>query len=581
MQRPRFHLPPLPLVAAAASLLSLRAYRMAAGGRGRQTEVDASSLNNVERLLLCQCVYEYGSNSWPEVAKVLSAHPMISRPKTFFTPQVSSHRPVVRPNLNGQFSVSARFANSENVVESSDALAVRRASLHHKLASIHWQRRIQELKDLIAAEESRFKTLVAEIDDIRAGRWDEKVRTNLGLPTEDSESHKDEESRTEEPATEQREATPAVDIEIDEVAGVQESLEVASETHISESEVQEVQESDLTSVDQSSPSKAVEESFEDVHETEEVPEIDLTGEDETKEHEDTVPAPQEPEQGSEDDVDMVVEDQSSPFPAPPSAAPEEAEEPTVTPAAEAEDDTTAQAGQDEEPPPPTPAESPETALADMIEDTNQAKQGESPESTASPDEAQRADGKNRRGDEPSCTLERELTSLQGKRKATDLDDSLSDSARDKKRPREDSEPADDEEAAPSTGLRRRIGRPPAVDNPVVSKRFQNMIGMLHSQISQHRYGNIFHNPIRKAEAPDYHDIVKRPMDLKTIKSRIKDGLIANSLEFQRDVYLMFANAMMYNRPGSEIYNMAEEYQMMQESEVQINAFRQTEGFHRT
>ncbi len=90
------------------------------------------------------------------------------------------------------------------------------------------------------------------------------------------------------------------------------------------------------------------------------------------------------------------------------------------------------------------------------------------------------------------------------------------------------------------------------------KKFQNVIGMLHSGISQHRYGNIFHNPIKKSEAPDYHDIVKRPMDLKTIKARVKDGLIANSLEFQRDVYLMFANAMMYNRPGSEIYNMAEE-----------------------
>lgn len=48
------------------------------------------------------------------------------------------------------------------------------------------------------------------------------------------------------------------------------------------------------------------------------------------------------------------------------------------------------------------------------------------------------------------------------------------------------------------------------------------------------------------------------MDLKTIKARVKDGLTSNSLEFQRDVYLMFANAMMYNRPGSEIYNMAEE-----------------------
>lgn len=82
--------------------------------------------------------------------------------------------------------------------------------------------------------------------------------------------------------------------------------------------------------------------------------------------------------------------------------------------------------------------------------------------------------------------------------------------------------------------------------------------MIHSQISQHRNGNIFHNPIKPSEAPDYQDIVLRPMDLKTIKTRIKEGAITNSLEFQRDVYLMFANSMMYNRPDSDIYTMAEE-----------------------
>lgn len=83
------------------------------------------------------------------------------------------------------------------------------------------------------------------------------------------------------------------------------------------------------------------------------------------------------------------------------------------------------------------------------------------------------------------------------------------------------------------------------------------------------------------------------MDLKTIKTRVKDGLIANSLEFQRDIFLMFANSMMYNRPGSDVYAMAEDVsdqccqnsfalpfllvQMMLESEGQITAFRQTEG----
>jgi len=52
----------------------------------------------------------------------------------------------------------------------------------------------------------------------------------------------------------------------------------------------------------------------------------------------------------------------------------------------------------------------------------------------------------------------------------------------------------------------------------------------------------------------------------------------NSLEFQRDIYLMFANAMMYNRPGSDVYSMTED--MMLESETYIQTFRQTEGFVR-
>jgi len=163
-----------------------------------------------------------------------------------------------------------------------------------------------------------------------------------------------------------------------------------------------------------------------------------------------------------------------------------------------------------------------------------------------------------------------------KRKASE-ESTNADEQRDRKRFREASEVGDDEEPGPSVSSRTRR-KSTLAESQVVSKKFQNVIGMLHSTISQHRFGNIFHNPIRKSEAPDYHDIVKRPMDLKTIKTKVKDGVISNSLEFQRDIYLMFANAMMYNRPGSEIYNMAEE--MMIESEGHITSFQQTEGFHR-
>ena len=44
----------------------------------------------------------------------------------------------------------------------------------------------------------------------------------------------------------------------------------------------------------------------------------------------------------------------------------------------------------------------------------------------------------------------------------------------------------------------------------------------------------------QSDAPDYYDIIKRPMDLKTIRARIRDGNITSIDEFERDVLLMFA-----------------------------------------
>ena len=56
--------------------------------------------------------------------------------------------------------------------------------------------------------------------------------------------------------------------------------------------------------------------------------------------------------------------------------------------AEAEAPTT----QDKELPPPTPADSPETALADVVEEMNQSRPMESAASTPSVDEPQRTEG---------------------------------------------------------------------------------------------------------------------------------------------------------------------------------------------
>ena len=50
--------------------------------------------------------------------------------------------------------------------------------------------------------------------------------------------------------------------------------------------------------------------------------------------------------------------------------------------------------------------------------------------------------------------------------------------------------------------------------------------------------------------------VCRPIDLTTIKRKVETGEIRSTLEFRRDLMLMFTNAMMYNQPEHDVYKMA-------------------------
>ncbi len=167
--------------------------------------------------------------------------------------------------------------------------------------------------------------------------------------------------------------------------------------------------------------------------------------------------------------------------------------------------------------------------------------------------------------------------LSGKRKASVLDPP--DSIRDKKRIREVSESLIEEEAgSSSTRGRRRGGADPEA---IAIKRFQSIIGPLHSRITTLKDGNIFQSPIKASEAPDYRDIVKRPIDLRTIKNKIKEGAITNSLEYRRDIYLMFANAIMYNRPGSSVSRMAEAVSVFYSAVFPVLIFHTDEGRQRS
>lgn len=53
--------------------------------------------------------------------------------------------------------------------------------------------------------------------------------------------------------------------------------------------------------------------------------------------------------------------------------------------------------------------------------------------------------------------------------------------------------------------------------------------------------------------PDYFEIVKKPMDLSTIKRKLDTGQYSDPWEYVDDVWLMFDNAWLYNRKTSRVY----------------------------
>ena len=56
-----------------------------------------------------------------------------------------------------------------------------------------------------------------------------------------------------------------------------------------------------------------------------------------------------------------------------------------------------------------------------------------------------------------------------------------------------------------------------------------------------------------SRSQDYHNVIKKPMDMSTVKLRLETGLYKDPWEFIEDVGLMFDNAWLYNRKTSKVY----------------------------
>ena len=93
-------------------------------------------------------------------------------------------------------------------------------------------------------------------------------------------------------------------------------------------------------------------------------------------------------------------------------------------------------------------------------------------------------------------------------------------------------------------------------------RHTNKIAIIKSNIIKamwkHTHAWPFHTPVDtiKLGLPDYFEIIKKPMDMGTIKKRLENNYYWTSDECVADFNQMFTNCYIYNKPGEDIVIMA-------------------------
>ncbi|KAD4179202.1 hypothetical protein E3N88_27793 [Mikania micrantha] len=100
-------------------------------------------------------------------------------------------------------------------------------------------------------------------------------------------------------------------------------------------------------------------------------------------------------------------------------------------------------------------------------------------------------------------------------------------------------------------------------NGIVGEGDENLMKMCRqglTKLMKHKLSWVFNKPVDAVALGlhDYHQIIKRPMDLGTVKSNLSKNLYANVLDFASDVRLVFENAMLYNPRTDEVYGMADQ-----------------------
>uniref|UniRef100_A0A8C3TZ40 Bromo domain-containing protein n=2 Tax=Catharus ustulatus TaxID=91951 RepID=A0A8C3TZ40_CATUS len=112
---------------------------------------------------------------------------------------------------------------------------------------------------------------------------------------------------------------------------------------------------------------------------------------------------------------------------------------------------------------------------------------------------------------------------------------------------------------------------PSWNNPLQHLILKKKLMSIWRMIASHRFSSPFLKPVSEKQAPGYKDVVKRPMDLSSIKRRLAKGHIQSVMQFQCDLMLMFQNAVMYNNSDHHVFHVAVEMQREVLEQLQVLA----------
>uniref|UniRef100_A0AAY4D2I1 Bromodomain-containing protein 2 n=1 Tax=Denticeps clupeoides TaxID=299321 RepID=A0AAY4D2I1_9TELE len=104
---------------------------------------------------------------------------------------------------------------------------------------------------------------------------------------------------------------------------------------------------------------------------------------------------------------------------------------------------------------------------------------------------------------------------------------------------------------------------PPVRDPSRQGRMTNQLQFLQKALMKslwrHHFAWPFHEPVDavKLSLPDYHKIIKQPMDMGTIKRRLENNYYRTASECIQDFNTMFTNCYIYNKTTDDIVLMAQ------------------------